>query len=110
MERQLTLRVIVERPPGDVDFGIQEGHGLCIVIPNSLLAISLLTFQRTLLTWKLSVFQWPDLTGGLQGNSLLAFLYLICSAFSIALVNATKTSSRLLGVILVKGREGGLTL
>src|SRR6185369_8240188 len=25
MERQLTLRVIVERPPGDVDFGIQEG-------------------------------------------------------------------------------------
>ena len=27
MERQLTLRVIVERPPGDVDFGIQEGHG-----------------------------------------------------------------------------------
>jgi len=27
VERQLTLRVIVERPPGDVDFGIQEGHG-----------------------------------------------------------------------------------
>src|SRR5215475_12951691 len=27
MERQVTLRVIVERPPGDVDFGIQEGHG-----------------------------------------------------------------------------------
>ena len=26
VERQLTLRVIVERPPGDVDFGIQEGH------------------------------------------------------------------------------------
>ena len=27
MERQVTLRVIVERPPGDVDFGVQEGHG-----------------------------------------------------------------------------------
>src|ERR1041384_1698899 len=27
MERQVTLRVIVERPPGDVDFGIQDGHG-----------------------------------------------------------------------------------
>ena len=27
MERQVTLRVIVEGPPGDVDFGIQEGHG-----------------------------------------------------------------------------------
>jgi hypothetical protein len=27
MERQVTLRVIVESPPGDVDFGIQEGHG-----------------------------------------------------------------------------------
>lgn len=27
MERQITLRVIVETPPGDVDFGIQEGHG-----------------------------------------------------------------------------------
>src|ERR1044072_6477966 len=27
MERQVTLRVIVERPPGDVDFGFQEGHG-----------------------------------------------------------------------------------
>ena len=27
MERQVTLRIIVERPPGDVDFGIQEGHG-----------------------------------------------------------------------------------
>lgn len=27
MERVITLRVIVERPPGDVDFGVQEGHG-----------------------------------------------------------------------------------
>jgi len=27
MERQVTLRVIVERPPADVDFGVQEGHG-----------------------------------------------------------------------------------
>lgn len=27
MERQLTLRIIVERPPGGVDFGVQEGHG-----------------------------------------------------------------------------------
>ena len=27
MEGQVTLRVIVERPPGDVDFGIQEGNG-----------------------------------------------------------------------------------
>ena len=27
MERQVTLRVIVESPPGDVDFGVQEGHG-----------------------------------------------------------------------------------
>ena len=27
MEGQVTLRVIVERPPGDVDFGIQEGYG-----------------------------------------------------------------------------------
>ena len=27
MEQEITLRVIVERPPGDVDFGVQEGHG-----------------------------------------------------------------------------------
>lgn len=27
MEGQVTLRVIVERPPRDVDFGIQEGRG-----------------------------------------------------------------------------------
>jgi hypothetical protein len=27
MERQVTLRVIVERPPAGVDFGVQEGHG-----------------------------------------------------------------------------------
>jgi hypothetical protein len=27
MERQVTLRVIVERPPGGVDIGVQEGHG-----------------------------------------------------------------------------------
>jgi uncharacterized protein DUF5990 len=27
MERKVTLRIIVERPPGDVDFGVQEGHG-----------------------------------------------------------------------------------
>ena len=27
MERQLTLRIIVESPPGGVDFGVQEGHG-----------------------------------------------------------------------------------
>ena len=27
MERQVTLRIIVERPPGGVDFGVQEGHG-----------------------------------------------------------------------------------
>lgn len=27
MERQVTLRVIVESPPTDVDFGVQEGHG-----------------------------------------------------------------------------------
>jgi hypothetical protein len=26
MERQVTLRVIVESPPNDVDFGVQEGH------------------------------------------------------------------------------------
>ena len=27
MERQVIIRVIVERPPADVDFGVQEGHG-----------------------------------------------------------------------------------
>lgn len=27
MERQITLRVIVEAPPSGVDFGVQEGHG-----------------------------------------------------------------------------------
>ena len=27
MERHVTLRVIVEQPPGGVDFGVQEGHG-----------------------------------------------------------------------------------
>ena len=27
MERQITLRVIVEKPPGGVDYGVQEGHG-----------------------------------------------------------------------------------
>ena len=27
MERVVTLRVIVERPPGGVDIGVQEGHG-----------------------------------------------------------------------------------
>ena len=27
MERQIILRVIVETPPRDVDFGVQEGHG-----------------------------------------------------------------------------------
>ena len=27
MERQVTLRVILENPPGGVDFGVQEGHG-----------------------------------------------------------------------------------
>ena len=27
MEQEVTLRVIVERPPSDVDFGLQEGHG-----------------------------------------------------------------------------------
>lgn len=27
MERQLTLRVILERPPSGVDIGVQEGHG-----------------------------------------------------------------------------------
>lgn len=27
MERQVTLRVIVEKPPGGVDIGVQEGHG-----------------------------------------------------------------------------------
>lgn len=27
MEGQVTLRVIVEKPPGDVDFGVQEGRG-----------------------------------------------------------------------------------
>ena len=27
MERQVTLRVIVERPPSGVEFGVQEGHG-----------------------------------------------------------------------------------
>ena len=27
MEREVTLRVIVERPPGGVDIGVQEGHG-----------------------------------------------------------------------------------
>jgi hypothetical protein len=27
MERQVTLRVIVESPPGGVDIGVQEGHG-----------------------------------------------------------------------------------
>ena len=27
MERQVTLRIIVERPPSGVDFGVQEGHG-----------------------------------------------------------------------------------
>jgi hypothetical protein len=27
MERQITLRVIVEKPPSGVDYGVQEGHG-----------------------------------------------------------------------------------
>jgi hypothetical protein len=27
MERQVTLRIIVEKPPSGVDFGVQEGHG-----------------------------------------------------------------------------------
>ena len=27
MEREVTLRVIVERPPAGVDIGVQEGHG-----------------------------------------------------------------------------------
>ena len=27
MERQLTLRIIVEKPPGGVDIGVQDGHG-----------------------------------------------------------------------------------
>ena len=27
MEREITLRVIVEKPPGGVDYGVQEGHG-----------------------------------------------------------------------------------
>ena len=27
MERQVTLRVIVEKPPSGVEFGVQEGHG-----------------------------------------------------------------------------------
>ncbi len=27
MERQLTLRIILESPPGGVDIGVQEGHG-----------------------------------------------------------------------------------
>jgi hypothetical protein len=27
MERQVTLRVVLEQPPGGVDFGVQEGHG-----------------------------------------------------------------------------------
>ena len=27
MERQVTLRIIVEKPPSEVDFGVQEGHG-----------------------------------------------------------------------------------
>lgn len=27
MERQITLRVVVEAPPSGVDFGVQEGHG-----------------------------------------------------------------------------------
>ena len=27
MERQITLRVIVEKPPSGVDIGVQEGHG-----------------------------------------------------------------------------------
>ena len=27
MEQQVTLRIIVEKPPGGVDFGVQEGHG-----------------------------------------------------------------------------------
>jgi hypothetical protein len=27
MERQVTLCIIVEKPPGGVDFGVQEGHG-----------------------------------------------------------------------------------
>ena len=27
MERQVTLRVILEKPPTGVDFGVQEGHG-----------------------------------------------------------------------------------
>jgi hypothetical protein len=27
MERQVTLRIILERPPSGIDFGVQEGHG-----------------------------------------------------------------------------------
>lgn len=27
MERELTLRIILEKPPGDVDFGLQKGRG-----------------------------------------------------------------------------------
>lgn len=27
MERQVILRIVVERPPGGVDIGVQEGHG-----------------------------------------------------------------------------------
>jgi len=27
MEREVTLRIILERPPGGVDIGVQEGHG-----------------------------------------------------------------------------------
>ena len=27
MERELTLRIVLEKPPTDVDFGVQKGHG-----------------------------------------------------------------------------------
>ena len=27
MERELTLRIILEKPPADVDFGLQKGRG-----------------------------------------------------------------------------------
>ena len=27
MEREITLRIVLEKPPAAVDFGVQEGHG-----------------------------------------------------------------------------------
>src|SRR5437870_5760051 len=78
MERELTLRIVLEKPPVDVDFGLQEGRGNNYeTIQKQRSKTKDLCFEFTLRVKATEKYSLPVFLGSLvQGPPSERFVYL----------------------------------